>query len=246
MRRIYPLPAEMVSIAQAYTADRPPRAGRPWVGVCMVASIDGSTVQDGRSAGLGNANDAEVLATLRRFADVVIVGAGTVRAERYGPPKKPGLRIGVVTNSGAVDTSSKLFTSGSGFVVAPEGVHIAGVDGVDGVGGVDVLRGGVGAVDVLRAGNGRVDLPLAIERLDQIVPGVRAVQAEGGPRLNAALAEHDLIDELNLTLSPRVVGGTGSRLLSGAPHLDARFELAHLLVDDESFVFSRWVRRRAC
>jgi len=216
-----------VSIAEAYAAARPTPDGRPWVGVCMVASVDGSSVIDGRSGGLGNANDAEVLATLRRLADVVIVGAGTVRAEGYGPPKKPGLRIGVVTNSGVVDTSSRLFTSGAGFLVVPEGVEAEGVD-------------------VLRAGEGRVDLPLAIERLDQIVTGVRYVQAEGGPRLNAALAEHDLIDELDLTISPRLVGGAGSRLLAGAADLDARFELTHLLVDDESFVFSRWVRRRAC
>ncbi|HEY3484652.1 MAG TPA: dihydrofolate reductase family protein [Ilumatobacteraceae bacterium] len=228
MRRVFPPPAEAVSIAEAYAVERPAPAGRPWVGVCMVASLDGSSVVDGRSGALGNANDTTVLATLRQLADVVIVGAGTVRAEGYGAPKKPGLRIGVVTNTGAVDASSRLFTSGAGFFVVPEGV--------------DTPEG----VDVVRAGHGRVDLPLALERLEQIVAGVRYVQAEGGPRLNGSLAEHDLIDELDLTISPRVVGGAGSRVVAGATDLDARFELAHLLVDDESFVFSRWVRRRAC
>ena len=227
MRRVFPPPAESVSIADTYTVERPRPSDRPWVGVCMVASIDGSSVVEGRSGALSNANDAEVLATLRRLADVVLVGAGTVRAERYGPPKQAGLRIGVVTNSGNVDTSTPLFTSGAGFLVVPDDVAVTGAD-------------------VLRAGSDHVDLPLAIERLTTIAPDVAYVQAEGGPRLNAALADADLIDEIDLTISPRVVGGSGARLLTGAGELASRFELGHLLVDEESFVFSRWVRRRAC
>ena len=72
-------------------------AGRPWVGICMVASLDGATVVEGRSGGLSNPQDAAVLARLREAADVIIVGAATVRQESYGPPRKAGQRIGVVT-----------------------------------------------------------------------------------------------------------------------------------------------------
>ncbi len=72
----------------------------------MIASLDGAVAVDGTSGALGNANDREVLLTLRDLADVVLVGAGTASGEGYGPPRKPGLRIGVVTNSGQVDLAA--------------------------------------------------------------------------------------------------------------------------------------------
>lgn len=192
----------------------------------MISSLDGAVTIEGRSGALGNANDRAVLSTLRDLCDVVVVGAGTARGEGYGPPSRSGLRIGVVTNSGVVDASAPLFTSGAGFLIAPEAAALP--DGVDAV----------------RAGHDRVDLALALTRLDTLVPDVRLVQAEGGPTLNAALLADDLVDELDLTLSPRVVGDAGPRLVSGGPPLDVRFRLAHLLADDEQFLFSRWVRDR--
>jgi riboflavin biosynthesis pyrimidine reductase len=103
-----------------------------------------------------------------------------------------------------------------------------------------------GQCDVLRAGSDRVDLAVAVATIDTIVPGARHVQAEGGPTLNASLLAADLIDELDLTTSPRMAGGDSARLTNHAPAVDTRFALAHLLVDDESYVFTRWVRDRAC
>jgi riboflavin biosynthesis pyrimidine reductase len=193
----------------------------------MIASLDGAVAVDGTSGALGNPNDLEVLLTLRDLADVVLVGAGTARGEGYGPPRKPGLRIGVVTNSGSLDLDAPLFTSGSGFLVAPES---AAVDETQ--------------VDVLRAGGDRVDLAWALATITSVVPGARYVQVEGGPTLNATLVAEDLVDELDLTLSPRIVGSDGARVTDRAPAVDRRFELAHLLIDDDSFVFGRWVRRR--
>jgi riboflavin biosynthesis pyrimidine reductase len=229
LRRLYPEPVAATTPGEAYDVPRPPQrsdAGpRPWVSLCMIASLDGAVVVDGRSGALGNATDREVLLGLRQLADVVLVGAGTARGEGYGPPGKPGLRVGVVTNSGAVDLSSPLFSSGAGFLIAPDA---ADVD--------------TAAVDVLRSGGERVDLALALARLESVVPGVRVVQAEGGPTLNAGLLAADAVDELNLTISPRMAGGDSPRVVHGAPALDARFTLAHLLADDEQFVFGRWVR----
>lgn len=216
-----------MSILDAYTADRTPPQHRPWVAVCMVTSLDGTVTLDGTSGGLGNPNDLDVLLTLRSIADAILVGAGTVRGEGYGPPKKPGHRIGIVTTRGSVDLSTELFRSGAGFVITTETAD------------VDEDR-----VEVLRAGDDAVDLAAAISRLHEIVPGVRHVQAEGGPTLNAALLEADLIDELDLTIASRLAGGTGPRLTRGADELDRRFDLAHLLVDDDGFVFGRWTRRR--
>jgi riboflavin biosynthesis pyrimidine reductase len=227
VRRVHPAPHESVSIREAYSVDREPHPHRPWVGLCMVTSLDGTVAVEGTSGRLGNPNDLQVLLTLRSITDVIVVGAGTVRGEGYGPPSKPGQRIGVVTNRGSVDLDDELFRSGAGFVIAPEAAEI------------DEDR-----VEVLRVGRSVVDLASAIGRLDEIVPGVRYVQAEGGPTLNAALLAADLIDELDLTIASRLSGGGGPRLTRGADDFDRRFDVAHLLVDDDGFVFGRWTRRR--
>lgn len=223
--RVHPAPAGPTTPAEAYDAHRRRPDGRPWVGVCMVTSLDGSVVLDGTSGGLGNANDREVLLTLRRVADVVVVGAATARGEGYGPPGQAGRRIGVVTNSGRVDPTSPLFASGAGFVITAEST--------------DVPSG----VEVLRAGAERVDLPAAFARLGEVVPDVAHVHAEGGPTLNGALLAADLIDELDLTVAPTLVGGDGPRVTANVAQLERRFDLAHLLVDDEGYTFGRWIRQ---
>lgn len=193
----------------------------------MVTSLDGSVAIEGTSGALGNQNDLDVLLTLRRLADMVIVGAGTARGEGYGPPNKVGQRIAVVTNSGDVDLERELFTSGAGFIVTARSTDLGPTD-----------------VDVLRAGDDHVDIVEAVTRLDEIMPGVRYVQAEGGPRLNASLLDADLVDELDLTISPRLVGGDGPRLTNGARDALRSFRIGHLLADDDGFVFGRYLRVR--
>ena len=68
------------------------------------------------------------------------------------------------------------------------------------------------------------------------------MQAEGGSTLNGSLLEADLIDEINVTTAPLAVGGHGARLATGAD-VGRRFDLGQLLVDDEGYLFSRWMRR---
>jgi riboflavin biosynthesis pyrimidine reductase len=208
-----------VTARQAYGIERDRPASRPWVGLCMVASLDGSTVVDGRSGALSSAADTEVLHTLRDLADMILVGAGTVRAEGYGPPKRHGQRVGVVTRTGRVDVTTPLFTSGAGFLILPDDAPEVDAPAV-------------------RAGHTTVDLCAALEQLD-----AQFVQAEGGAHLNAALAEVDLIDELNLTISPVLSGGDGPRLMNGAMPIVRRMRLAHLLEDDH-FLFTRYIRVR--
>lgn len=226
LHRVHPAPHEPTTVREAYDVPRSAHADRPWVGLCMVSSLDGTVAVDGLSGGLGNEHDLEVLLTLRSIADVTIVGSGTVRDEGYGPPKS-GKRVGVVTNRGSVDLDSELFASGAGFVITTESAD------------VDESR-----VEVLRVGVEVVDLVAAVARIREIVPTADYVQAEGGPTLNAALMEADLIDELDLTVAARLSGGPGPRLTSGADEIDRRFDLAHLLVDHDGFLFGRWLRRR--
>jgi len=221
-----------VSVPTAYAAPVAAQAdSRPWVMLCMVASIDGSTVVGGVSGGLSSETDSAVLQQLRRLTDVMLVGAGTVRAEGYGPPPIPGQRIGVVTRSGNIDADSELFTSGAGFVITTERSDAD-----------------FGDLDVLRCGVDDVDLAQAIGRLGEVIPPVEGrnfiVQAEGGPALNAALFDADLIDEVDLTMSAQVSGGDSPRLTSGANDLSHRFVLEQLGVDDLSFLYTRWRRLR--
>ena len=183
----------------------------------MVSSIDGSTALAGRSGGLGNATDSQVLRTLRAAADVVIVGSTTAHTERYGPPSTPGQRIGVVTRSGRIDPDLPLFRSGAGFLITTEEAPSQGIEAV-------------------RAGIGDVDLRGALAQLDADV-----VHAEGGPILNGALLDADLVDELNVTISPTVVGGAGRRLVDGSTEALRRFRLAHVCEDD-GYLFVRYLR----
>jgi riboflavin biosynthesis pyrimidine reductase len=224
MRRLLPQPVDHVTVAEAYGVTRPRPADRPWLGLCMVSGLDGSTVVDDNSRALSSPADTEVLLGLRRLADVIVVGAATVRIEGYGKPSKPGQRVGVVSRSGeGIDYASDLFTTGAGFVIVPETAP-------------DL------PVDTVRAGIGSLDLAGALARLGEAMQA-DFVQAEGGAALNAALAEADLIDELNLTISPVISGGDGPRLTAGAPALLHRMDLAHLL-EDNGFLFTRYVRRR--
>jgi len=206
-------------VRSAYDVPRPRPAERPWVGVCMVASLDGTTVVDRRSEGLSSEADREVLSTLRGLADVILVGAATVRIEGYGPPRKVGQRVGVVSSSGDLDLREPLFASGAGFLVMPEDAPAR-------------------SVDVVRAGVGRVDLAGALAQLD-----AGFVQVEGGAILNGELVAADLVDELNLTISPQLSGGDGPRVTAGAPPDARRMQLVHVL-EDSGFLFTRYLRAR--
>ena len=219
MRRLFPHSDDTVSLRECYDVVRPRPADRPWVALCMVAGLDGSTVVDRNSRGLSNPADQELLITLRSFADVILVGASTVRAEGYGPPRLPGQRIAIVSRSGDFDFALPLFTSGKVLLVLPTDAPEVPVPSV-------------------RAGVGDVDIAAAIAQFD-----ARVVQAEGGSTLNGLLAAADLIDELNLSISPQMNGGAGPRVTSGAPALSHRMTLAHVLEDD-GFLFTRYLRAR--
>jgi 5-amino-6-(5-phosphoribosylamino)uracil reductase len=223
VHRLLPQPAARTSIAEAYAGPLGARDDRPWCSLCMVASVDGSIVFDGLSSGLSSENDLGVLIRLRQVADLVVVGAGTVRSEGYGAPGKPGQRVGVVTATGNVDPASPLFESGAGFAITTDD---APVDA---------------SIDVLRLGS-TVDPTRLLARLDEVCEPPAVVQVEGGARLNGTFLGADLIDEIDVTTSPLAVGGDGPRLTAGGVDVAHRFELAQLVVDDESFVYSRWRR----
>ena len=173
----------------------------------MVASLDGGTTVHGRSGGLGNAADEHLFALLRDMADVILVGAGTVRAEHYGGVRLTEERVArrlrwglpatpppiAVVAARGLDPLSPLFTD---TVTSPIVVTTP-------VGTQQVFPG----VQVITSNDGRIDLAAALQALRR--SGFRHVHCEGGPNLLAALVARDLLDELCLTISPMLLG-TGS------------------------------------
>lgn len=226
MRQLLPVAADGVDPADVY-ADLPVVAGRPAVRLNMIASLDGAATVGGRSGGLGGPADHRVFAALRELADVVLVAAGTVRAERYGPSKVP---LGIVTRSCALDLDAPLFTKGARAIV----LTVATAPPV-------AVAAAREVADVLIAGERSVDLGVALRLLGDA--GYRNVLAEGGPSLNAQFAAADLVDELCLTVAPYLVGGDARRILTGTPVDMTRFGL-HTICEDSGYLFVRLRRAR--
>src|SRR4051812_22535490 len=220
MRRLLPDVADDVEPAEAYADPGRHRVGgRPWLLVNMITSLDGAVALGERSGGLGGPADQRVFFHLRDLADVIVVGAGTARAEQYGPPRRSGQRIGVVTRRANLDWSMPLFTSGAGFVVTTEDAP-------------DV------PVDAIRAGHGEVDLAAALRQIDGDV-----ALCEGGPTLNGDLLAADVIDEWCLTVAPLLAGGSAGRAAVSAQEHPTGFRVAHLLTEG-GFLFVRALRER--
>jgi len=238
MRALLPDPSDHVDLEAAYAPPATTAATRPFVRVNMISSLDGAITVHGRSGQLGGAGDREVFAVLRSLTDVILVGAGTVRAEGYGPARldadaqarrrargqTPTPPIAVVSRSCHLDWDSPFFTDTD---ARPIVITTADAN-------ADARKRAESMVDVVTAGTGDVDLAVALGALHE--RGARSVLGEGGPRLNAQLAAAGLIDELCLTLSPRLVAGDGPRLFAGSELPEpSRLEPVSLLEDDGFF-----------
>jgi riboflavin biosynthesis pyrimidine reductase len=238
VRQLLPTAIDDLDHDALVTAYRYPGDG-PWLRANMVASLDGSAVKNGRSAGLGSGADKAVFDLLRGLADVVLVGAGTARAEGYRAmrPKVPyadlraaeGQRaapvLAIVSRALDLDPAAALFGGVERTVV----VTHSGSD--------PASRDRLAQVaDVVVAGEDSVAVGAALDEL--AARGLCRVLCEGGPSLLAAVVAAGRLDELCLTLSPQLVGGDGTRITRGSA-LDTRWSLAHLLEDD-GVLLGRW------
>jgi len=197
----------------------------------MVASVDGRAAVHGRTSALSGAADRAVFKLLRTLADVVLVGAGTVRAERYGPIKE-GDRppVAVISRSLDLDWDSPLFSE------AARPTEVLTCQAADPARLVAARR----VADVVVVGDKQVDLSQALVGL--AARGRRVVLCEGGPHLLGELVAADLVDELCFTLTPLLVGGIEPTLLV-APPFDAprRLRLASV-IEDEGALLLRFLR----
>ncbi|KYH44109.1 dihydrofolate reductase family protein [Branchiibius sp. NY16-3462-2] len=193
-------------------------ADRPWLRLNMVATVDGSAVgADGLSGSINTGADHRVFALLRAWADVILVGAGTVSAEGYAAaqtePAWSGLRSGRPPHPAMA-------------VVTSRGLP----DGFDTRGGGEVFTVAVG------------DAGLPGVVADLHARGYAHILAEGGPTLAGELLSTGQFDELCLTTSPLAVAGNGGRILHGDA-TTVRLELAGLL-EEEGTLLARWHTRR--
>ncbi len=223
----------------------------------MVASLDGAaTGPDGRSGSLADAADHRVFGALRALADVVLVGAGTVRTEGYGDVQVPPRLRAARAARGRAERLEMAVVTATGAV--PEAVLDAGaiVVTASGAPALAALRDRLGDDRLIVADPpgrdagpaGRVDVAGAVRAL--AARGLTRIHAEGGPHLLQELLAVGAVDELCLTLAPQLVGGLARRPLVGgdptppgrglAPLAGTtRLELLHLLRGGDTLL-GRW------
>jgi 5-amino-6-(5-phosphoribosylamino)uracil reductase len=197
----------------------------PWVRVNFVSSADGAVTVDGRSGGLGDDADRAVFGLLRELAEVVLVGAGTVRAEDYRGARRPTRGrtapppIAVVTGSADLDPAARLFTDTR---VPPLVLTTAGAPGQR------RERLAAAGADVVVLPD--LDPPTLLAELGR--RGLHRVLCEGGPALHGALIAADAVDELCLTVAPLLTGGRAGRIADGAEAGSRRMTLVGALHEE--------------
>jgi riboflavin biosynthesis pyrimidine reductase len=211
--------------------DDVPTGAHVHVALGMVSSVDGGASVRGRTEQLGGAADQIAFRRLREACDVILVGAETVRAERYGPPvgdaarrrrrRERGLaevpRLAIVTRTLSLDPSAAVFAD------APIPPLVLTTDGAV----ADAPAGLREVADVVGLGDASVEPSRMTELLAR--RGLRRVLCEGGPSLAAQLLAADLIDELFLTLHPVALGGDAPRIAQGVvPEAPRELHLAEL------------------
>jgi len=209
--------------------------------VCMVSSFDGSATYQGISGGLGGPADLLALSRLRGANDVSLVGAATVRDEGYLPLTgsdsrqhdrlsrglRAAPRLAIVTATAQLDPATKVFANPNEqpLVIVPDGVDASHLTDV-----AEIVR--VGTL----AGIDPVGIRQALHQR-----GLHRILLEGGPRLNAAFALADQIDECFVTIAPTIVSGEGRRMIETGPEVHHGFTVSSVHLHDGDLLL-RYVR----
>ena len=244
MRALLPHPIDGVDPVAAYALPAGAGAVRPFVRCNMISTLDGAITLDGRSGMLGGSADRQVFQALRSLADVILVGAGTARAEKYQPVgeaevwralrdgRAPTPPIAVVTRSLDMDVDGPLLARAPGhartIVLTSQAAPAA--------------RRAAAArhADVVVTGGDVVSPAAAVGAL--AARGHQRVLLEGGPNLLSQITAAGLLDELCLTVSPMLVGGGAGRILAAAGGgAVTGLRLAHVL-EDAGYLLCRYLR----
>lgn len=239
-----PLPDAVARLAHLYgnvaasNAAVPPGRGR--VRANMVASADGAVTVEGRSGGLSGPADKMIFTVLRSLADLILVGAGTARAERYRPVQQEEIWLqlrpaGAPLPPVAVVTGTIDLTGCERLLTVPPGPSQTIVI-TTAAAPADRKAALAGKARVIEAGEHAVDVTAAVQALANL--GYRSILTEGGPTLLGQFVAAGLLDELCLTTSPLLAAGPAGRIVSGPPATQ-RLSLGHALVDGD-FLLCRY------
>lgn len=241
------MPRQSPDNAEAHPTEAYAYPPGPWLRANMVSSADGAATVDGRAKGLSSEPDRRLLQLLRGLADVILVGAGTVRRERYGaaPAKEEWQPLrraaGQTTAAPALAVLSRtldLDPESALFAAAQPGARTIVLTTASAP--TDRRRSLDKVAEVIVAGEQAVDLNRAVAELTG--RGHSRLLTEGGPHVLAEIVAAGLLDELCLTLSPLLTAGDAQRILNGASLPDStHLELAHILEEDSN-LFLRYVR----
>jgi riboflavin-specific deaminase-like protein len=232
--RLYPDQGDVTLEEFRDQLEFPTLADRPYTIANFVSSIDGRAAFSGRSAPLSDDGDRALFHALRERVDAVMVGTGTLRAERYGALIRdedacrrriergldPQPLACLVTRSGALPLDIPLFGQSRVLVFAPEPIE-----------GVETVT--------LEAMELTLTAVLRVLRADY---GIRSLLCEGGPTLFGSLIHEGLVDELFLTLAPKLAGGGTAPTIAGGAEL-AEPAALHLrsILDRRGSLFLRFV-----
>ncbi|KAB7758227.1 pyrimidine reductase family protein [Mycolicibacterium mucogenicum] len=225
----------------------PDQLDRPWVRANMITSLDGGATDDGSSGGLAGPGDRALFGLMRQHADVILVGAATVRIENYSGAQMSAAQrqarqlrgqaevppIAVITHSADIPHDAKLFTRTE---VPP--LILTSRDSID-----DTCQRFTGLAEVIDASGtapDRVDPHVVLRVFAE--RGLMRVLTEGGPSLLNMLIEDDLIDEMCVTIAPILVGGQARRIASGPGEAHTRLRRSHVLTDTAGYLYTRYVR----
>jgi riboflavin biosynthesis pyrimidine reductase len=225
----------------------PAQLNRTWLRANFIASLDGGATVGGTTGRLGGPGDRALFSLLRELADVIVVGAGTVRVEEYsgarstvaqrqrrharGQSEVPQLAI--VSKSGRLDRDMPVFVRTE---VPPLVCTCAAV-------AEETRRGLGGLAEVIDCSDDdpdRVDEAAILAALSE--RGLYRVLTEGGPMLFSSFVERNMLDELCLTIAPSLVGGLASRIAAGPGQVLTAMRCAHILSDDEGYLYTRYVK----
>jgi len=213
----------------------------------FITSVDGGATAGGSSAAMGGPGDRFIFDLLRELADVIVVGAGTVRTEGYsgahvsvaqrqrrqarGQSEVPQLAI--VTKSGRLDRDMAVFTRTE---VPPLVLTCTAAADQARLLLTDLCE----VVDCSGSDPGKVDEAAMLAILT--ARGMRRILTEGGPTLLDSLIQRDMLDELCLTIAPYIVGGLARRIATGPGQLLTRMRCAHILTDGAGYLYTRYVK----
>lgn len=218
-----------------------------WVRANFITSVDGGATAGGKTGTMAGPGDRFVFNLLRELADVIVVGAGTVRIEGYsgahlgaaqrqrrqarGQSEVPQLAI--VTKSGRLDRDMGVFTRTE---VPPLVLTCTAVADET----RRLLSDLAEVVDCSGSDPSKVDEAALLAILG--ARGMRHVLTEGGPMLLGAFVQRDLLDDLCLTIAPYLVGGLARRIATGPGQSLTRMRCTHILSDDAGYLYTRYVK----